>query len=146
MLNHLVIFSPPTQSKQSHEARDKRAKQFINKNGQFPLYYSCLSVAVKAAAVHSMNKTNLADFCLTGFLQPRARLSKVLSWLTFLQPNHFPLVSFQSLPFLLSSLLSLFDPLTVPAPLEKCFHPPVSFGSSAAGVNCPLLCHSTPAL
>lgn len=94
-----------------------------------------------------MNKTNLVDFCLTGFLQPRAHLSKGLSRLTFLQPNHFPLVSFQSQLFLLSLLLSSLIPAPFLLLSEYHFYLTVSFHSSASGLHCkPLLCHSTPVL
>lgn len=94
-----------------------------------------------------MNKTNLADFCLTGFLQPRSHLSKDLSRLTFLQPNNFPLVSFQSHFFLLSLPLSSLIPPQFLLLSEKRFYLTVSFHSSASGLYCPpLLCHSTLAL
>lgn len=93
-----------------------------------------------------MNKTNV-DFCLTGFLQPRAHLSKGLSRLIFLHPSYFPLVSFQSHLFLLSSFLSSLIPSPVLLLSENHFYPTVSFHSSASGLNCPpLLCHSTPVL
>lgn len=101
----------------------------------------------KAVVVHSMNKTNLADFCLTGFSRPRAHLSKGLSRLTFLQPNHFPLVSFQSHLFLLSLLLSSLIPSPFLILSKNHFYPTVSFHSFALGLNCPpLLCHSTAVL
>lgn len=101
----------------------------------------------KAVVVRSMNKTNLADFCLTGFPKPRAHLSKGLSRLTFLQPNHFPLVSFQSHLFLLPLLLSSLIPSPFLLLSQNHFYPTVSFHSSGLGLNCPpLLCHSTPVL
>lgn len=101
----------------------------------------------KAVVVRSMNKTNVADFCLTGFLQPRAHLSKGLSRLIFLHPSHFPLVSFQSHLFLLSLFLSSLIPSPFLLLSENHFYPTVSFHSSASGLNCPpLLCHSTPVL
>lgn len=100
----------------------------------------------KAVVVRSMNKTNV-DFCLTGFLQPRAHLSKGLSRLIFLHPSYFPLVSFQSHLFLLSSFLSSLIPSPFLLLSENHFYPTVSFHSSASGLNCPpLLCHSTPVL
>ena len=103
-----------------------------------------ISLDGKVVVVRSMNKTNLADFCLTGFLQPRAHLSGDLSRLTFLQPNHFPLVSFQSHFFPLSLLLSSLIPPQFLLLSENHFYLTVSFHSSASGLNCPpLLCHST---
>lgn len=100
----------------------------------------------KAVVVRSMNKTNV-DFCLTGFLQPRAHLSKGLSRLIFLHPSYFPLVSFQSHLFLLSLFLSSLIPSPFLLLSENHFYPTVSFHSSASGLNCPpLLCHSTPVL
>lgn len=60
-----------------------------------------------ATVVHIINnnKKKGGFFCLTGSSKPGAHLSG-LSRLTFLQPNHFPLVPFRSRPFPLPLLLS----------------------------------------